>query len=75
MRKFIVLLFLTNSVPASAQWELNMPVGVTTISEAAYDLHMLILWICVVIGVIVFGAMIFVLGLGFKSKLIFVSNL
>ena len=59
MRKFIVLLFLTNSVPASAQWELNMPVGVTTISEAAYDLHMLILWICVVIGVIVFGAMIY----------------
>ena len=32
--------------------------GVTEISRAIYDLHMLILWICVVIGVIVFGAMI-----------------
>ena len=37
--------------------ELNMPVGVTEISHTVYDLHMLITWICVVIGVVVFGAM------------------
>ena len=37
--------------------ELNMPVGVTDISRDIYDLHMLILWVCVAIGVIVFGAM------------------
>ena len=37
--------------------ELNLPVGVTNISREVYDLHMLILWVCVVIGVIVFGAM------------------
>lgn len=36
---------------------LNMPVGVTNISRDIYDLHMLILWVCVAIGVIVFGAM------------------
>jgi cytochrome c oxidase subunit II len=36
--------------------ELNMPRGVTEISAAIYDLHMLIFWICVVIGIIVFGA-------------------
>ena len=59
MRKYIVLLLSIISAPASAEWELNMPVGVTTISEAAYDLHMLILWICVVIGIVVFGAMIY----------------
>jgi len=47
------------SSPALAQWELNMPVGVTPTSEEIYDLHMLILWICVVIGVVVFGAMIY----------------
>ncbi len=37
--------------------ELNMPVGVTEISRSVYDLHMIILWVCVVIGVVVFGAM------------------
>ncbi len=43
---------------ALAAWdELNLPVGVTPISRDVYDLHMLILWICVIIGIIVFGAM------------------
>ena len=42
---------------ALADWKLNMPVGVTPISRDVYDLHMLILWICVIIGIIVFGAM------------------
>lgn len=37
---------------------LNMPEGVTEISRRIYDLHMLIFWVCVGIGVIVFGAMI-----------------
>lgn len=37
--------------------ELNMRQGVTEISKSVYDLHMLILWVCVVIGVVVFGAM------------------
>lgn len=44
--------------PARADWTLNLPVGVTSISRAAYDLHMLALWICVGIGVIVFGVML-----------------
>jgi len=43
---------------AFAAWdELNLPVGVTPISRDVYDLHMLMLWICVIIGIIVFGAM------------------
>ncbi|SEK28964.1 cytochrome c oxidase subunit II [Halomonas daqiaonensis] len=37
----------------------NMPVGVTAISRDIYSLHMIIFWICVVIGVIVFGAMFY----------------
>jgi len=37
--------------------DLNMPVGVTPISREAYELHMLILIICVLIGIVVFGAM------------------
>jgi cytochrome c oxidase subunit 2 len=35
--------------------ELNMPPGVTSTSRSVYDLHMLIFWVCVVIGVGVFG--------------------
>jgi cytochrome c oxidase subunit 2 len=43
---------------AMAAWDaLNLPVGVTPLSRDVYDLHMLILWICVIIGIIVFGAM------------------
>jgi cytochrome c oxidase subunit 2 len=36
---------------------LNMTQGVTAMSRNIYDLHMLIFWVCVVIGVVVFGAM------------------
>jgi len=38
--------------------QLNMTRGVTEISRKIYDLHMEIFWVCVVIGVIVFGAML-----------------
>ena len=44
---------------AEAAWELNLPVGVTPISAIVYDLHMLILWICVFIGIVVFGVMFY----------------
>ncbi|MCB1683520.1 MAG: cytochrome c oxidase subunit II [Pseudomonadales bacterium] len=37
--------------------ELNMRRGVTEISNSVYDLHMFLFWICVVIGIVVFGAM------------------
>jgi cytochrome c oxidase subunit 2 len=38
-------------------WQLNMGKGVTAQSVNAYEAHMLALWICVVIGILVFGAM------------------
>ena len=44
---------------AHAAWELNMPRGVTQISREAYDQHMLMLWWCVAIGVVVFGVMFY----------------
>jgi cytochrome c oxidase subunit 2 len=40
-----------------ADWAMNMRPGVTSTSNDIYDLHMIILWICVVIGVVVFGVM------------------
>ena len=39
------------------RWQLNMIEGVTQTSQNAYHAHMIMLWICVVIGVGVFGAM------------------
>jgi cytochrome c oxidase subunit 2 len=39
------------------RWQLNMGRGVTASSQNAYEAHMIVLWVCIVIGVIVFGAM------------------
>lgn len=50
------------SLPAGAAfaaWEVNMPVGVTELSREIHGLHMLIFWVCVVIAVLVFSAMIY----------------
>ncbi|MCK0162636.1 cytochrome c oxidase subunit II [Marinobacter sp. S6332] len=40
-----------------ADWTVNMTPGVTGTSNDIFDLHMTIFWICVVIGVVVFGIM------------------
>ena len=54
---------------AHAGWDtLNMPVGVTEISRIVYDLHMLIFWICVAIGVVVFGAMFYAILMHRKAR-------
>lgn len=37
----------------------NMTTGVSVISQSIYDLHMLVLWICVIIGLLVFGVMFY----------------
>jgi cytochrome c oxidase subunit II len=56
----IALSFLGNVVatPAWSDFALNMPVGVTTASRDIYNLHMLILGVCVVIAVLVYTAMV-----------------
>lgn len=55
VRFFLLTVLLSGKVFADRS--LNMPIGVTDVSTRVYDLHMLIFWICVVIGVLVFGAM------------------
>jgi len=54
--------------PAEAAWELNMRQGVTSLSQEAYDLHMLVLWICTVVGIATFGVMIYAIAKFRKSK-------
>lgn len=63
----LVLGLLT--IPAAfAEYNLNMPVGVTPISQDIYGLHMTIFWICVAIGVVVFGVMFYSLFKHRKSR-------
>ncbi len=45
------------SASAQADYQLNMTESVTPIGQQLYDLHMLVFWICVIIGVAVFGVM------------------
>ena len=45
--------------PGRAAWDVNMRSGATDVSRSVFDLHMTIFWICVVIGVLVFGVMIY----------------
>jgi cytochrome c oxidase subunit 2 len=57
------------AAPAQAAWSgLNMTTGVTTLSGEIHSLHMLILWVCVAIGIAVFGVMIFSLVKFRKSQ-------
>ena len=53
---------------ANAAWGLNMTQGVSDISRRIYDLHMTILWVCVAIGIFVFGWMIWSIVAFRKSK-------
>lgn len=57
MTKAITLALSLLATPAWADWQVNMNEGVTALSREIFDLHMLIFWICVVIGVVVFGVM------------------
>ena len=62
---FLSLLFISS---AHADYALNMTEGVTPISRQIYDLHMIVFWICVVIGIVVFGAMAYSIIYHRKSK-------
>ena len=56
------------SGPVLADYALNMTTGATDTSASVYSLHMTILGICVVIGIVVFGAMIYSIINHRKSK-------
>ncbi|HXV40970.1 MAG TPA: cytochrome c oxidase subunit II [Steroidobacteraceae bacterium] len=57
------------ALPARADWDLlNMPQGVSELSREIYDMHMIMLWICTVIAVFTFGAMIYAMVRFRKSR-------
>lgn len=64
-----LLAFATGVASANpVPWQLNMSPGVTVTAHNAYRMHMIALWICVVIGILVFGAMFVAMFRDRKSK-------
>jgi cytochrome c oxidase subunit 2 len=72
IRKALVSLVAMAALSPAAQaengWQPNMTQGVTAISREIYKLHMLIFYVCVIIGVVVFGVMIWSLVKFRKSQ-------
>lgn len=64
----ILLLTCATANSAWADYTLNMYPGVTTISREIYNLHMTIFWICVAIGIGVFGVMFWAIIFHRKSQ-------
>ena len=73
LRAIAALVGVLSTMPAVAQpytypVPLNLPVGVTPISRAVYDLHMLIFWVCCAIAVLVFGVLFYSVFAHRKSR-------
>ena len=56
------------SMQSWAEYQLDLRPGVTNVSQGAYEIHTLVMWICVVIGIVVFGAMIYSIVMHRKSR-------
>jgi cytochrome c oxidase subunit 2 len=70
LNKRLSLLILLLAAPAiKADWfALNMTRGITDISNEVFELHMLIFWICVAIGALVFAVMFYSMWAHTKKK-------
>jgi cytochrome c oxidase subunit 2 len=66
---FVCLILMAMQLgSAQADYALNLMPGVTQISNDLFDLHMLILWICVFIGAGVYSVMFYSMYAHRKSK-------
>jgi len=65
---YLTLMTLSLGSAHASDYTLNLMKGVTKVSNDIYDLHMLILWICVFIGIGVFGTMFYSIYHHRKSK-------
>lgn len=60
------LMFICSRI--NADYVINLPVGVTPVSHQIYDLHMLIFYVCMAIGVGVFAVLFYAIYAFRKSK-------
>ncbi|WOT05427.1 cytochrome c oxidase subunit II [Shewanella youngdeokensis] len=65
---YCVLALIISPALFASDMPLNMTEGVTEISGQVYNLHMIILYICCAIGIVVFGVMIYAMINHRKSK-------
>nr|WP_283104091.1 cytochrome c oxidase subunit II [Shewanella gelidimarina] len=65
---YCVLALIFSPALFASEMPFNMTEGVTEISGKVYNLHMIILYICCAIGIVVFGAMIYAMINHRKSK-------
>lgn len=68
MLVLIALIGVVASSGAVADWALNMRQGVTDVSQDIYNLHTIVAWVCVFIGIGVFGVMIYSMIYHTKAK-------
>lgn len=68
LRRPLAALGLALTSGAASALEYNMTPGVTEISRQNFDLHMLVFYLCVVIGVLVFGVMFYSMFKHTKAK-------
>jgi len=64
----ILTALLLGPLTAFAEYELNLTESVSNVGQQMYDLHMLVLWICTVAGILVFGVIIWSIIFHRKSK-------
>lgn len=63
------IIFITQTVQSATDgWQMNLFKGVTPVSMEIYNLHMIAMLICAIIGVIVFGVMFYSLLYHRKSR-------
>ena len=67
-RLALLLSGLVLPTPVLAEWEVNLVRGVTEISHAVFELHMIIFYVCVAIAVVVFGVMLWSIVYHRKSR-------
>lgn len=70
--RWALFILIITANPAIANLTINMPIGVTEVSHKVYQLHMITLGICVAIGILVFGVMIYAIifhrrSVGYKA--------
>ena len=66
----LLLSFLSTGAWAqeAQRWQMNMSPGVTEVGAEIYDLHMIVFWICVWIGIVVFSVMFYSVFTHRKSR-------
>jgi cytochrome c oxidase subunit II len=65
---FAGLILMASGLETAQAYVLNLMKGTTQVSNDLYDLHMLIFWVCVLIGVAVYGVMFYSIYHHRKSK-------